>query len=68
MRHPNLANLSHDRQVSAILTASPEAIHSAASKLRRSKGGGAAKVVRPCPKCGQPFGAREMRKHVPTCK
>ena len=26
-----------------------------------------AKVLRPCPKCGRPFGARDLRKHVPTC-
>ena len=26
-----------------------------------------AKVLRQCPKCGEPFGARELRKHLPQC-
>ena len=26
-----------------------------------------AKVLRQCPKCGEPFGARELRKHLPLC-
>ena len=26
-----------------------------------------AKVLRQCPKCGEPFGARELRKHLPRC-
>ena len=26
-----------------------------------------AKVLRQCPKCGDPFGARELRKHLPQC-
>jgi ssDNA-binding Zn-finger/Zn-ribbon topoisomerase 1 len=25
------------------------------------------KVLRPCPKCGKPFGARELRIHKPRC-
>jgi len=25
------------------------------------------KVLRPCPKCGKPFGARELRLHKPKC-
>lgn len=25
------------------------------------------KVLRPCPKCGKEFGARELRKHIPRC-
>jgi hypothetical protein len=24
-------------------------------------------VYRPCPLCGEPFGAREMRTHLPVC-
>ena len=24
-------------------------------------------IMRPCPKCGVEFGAREMRKHKPRC-
>jgi len=26
-----------------------------------------AKVLRQCPKCREPFGARELRKHLPRC-
>lgn len=26
-----------------------------------------AKVLRQCPKCGEPFGARELREHLPRC-
>jgi hypothetical protein len=26
-----------------------------------------AKVLRQCPKCGEPFGTRELRKHLPRC-
>ena len=26
-----------------------------------------AKVLRQCPKCGEPYGARELRKHLPQC-
>ena len=26
-----------------------------------------AKVLRQCPRCGDPFGARELRKHLPLC-
>lgn len=26
------------------------------------------KVLKPCPKCGKNFGARELRKHIPTCE
>jgi hypothetical protein len=25
------------------------------------------KVMRPCPKCGKEFGARELRDHLPDC-
>jgi hypothetical protein len=25
------------------------------------------KILRPCPFCSKPFGAREMRTHVPRC-
>jgi hypothetical protein len=27
-----------------------------------------AKVLRPCPKCGLEFGAREIKVHIPKCK
>jgi len=26
------------------------------------------KVMRPCPKCGKQFGARDLREHKPRCK
>lgn len=26
-----------------------------------------AEVLRPCPKCGQPYGARKLRVHLPGC-
>lgn len=26
-----------------------------------------AKVIRPCPRCGVKFGARDLRAHLPTC-
>lgn len=26
------------------------------------------KVLRACPKCRLPFGARELRQHIPLCK
>jgi hypothetical protein len=29
--------------------------------------GGRPKVLKPCPKCGDTFGAREMAKHIPKC-
>lgn len=31
-------------------------------------GGGRTKTLRPCPTCGEPFGAREMRAHRSECK
>ncbi len=36
---------------------------------RRGKGSGGGRpvVLRPCPKCGASFSAREMRKHQPKC-
>jgi len=33
----------------------------------RRKRAGRKKVLRPCPTCGQKFGAREMREHLPSC-
>lgn len=26
-----------------------------------------AKALRPCPHCAKPFGARDLRKHLPLC-
>ncbi len=40
----------------------------AARELRLASGSGRRKLPRACPKCGGMFGAREMRKHIPTCK
>lgn len=28
---------------------------------------GKAKIERPCPFCGEKFGARELREHIPHC-
>ncbi len=33
----------------------------------RQLGSPRARVLRQCPKCGDPFGARELRKHLPRC-
>jgi len=27
-----------------------------------------AEVLRPCPKCGAPYGARKLRTHIPGCR
>lgn len=35
--------------------------------LRKTRAGGRPVVLRPCPKCDKPFGARAMRKHLPKC-
>jgi hypothetical protein len=61
----NLANLPHDAQIAAILTASREAIITAYSKLT---GQGRPRKSTACQWCGEMFGAREMRAHLPTCK
>jgi hypothetical protein len=40
-------------------------------RMRAARGdqlGGRPKKTRPCPKCGQPFGARDLRAHVPKCE
>ena len=37
------------------------------SAKRGDKVGGRPAVLRPCPKCGQEFGARELREHIPKC-
>lgn len=34
----------------------------------RKHHGGPQRVLRPCALCGEQFGAREMRKHVPACR
>lgn len=41
---------------------------SAAARTRQSLyGGGPAKKLLPCPKCGAMFSARDMRTHKPRC-
>lgn len=37
--------------------------------MRRIRAGRSprAKVLTPCPKCGNKFGARDLRKHIPAC-
>jgi hypothetical protein len=37
------------------------------NESRRIHSGGRPKVLKPCPKCGTSFGAREMAKHIPQC-
>lgn len=37
-------------------------------KRQKRTGPPRAKVLRPCPKCEQLFGARDLRKHKPQCK
>ena len=52
------------------------AIHAEAARrrvaTRRKSGepyaGGRKPVMRPCPKCGAPFGCLALRKHLPKCK
>jgi len=34
---------------------------------RRKLSGGRPKVLRPCAKCGEQMGARELIRHAPTC-
>lgn len=35
---------------------------------RRARGGGRPAVLQPCPKgCGQEFGVRDLRTHIPRC-
>jgi len=45
-----------------------EIFHEAAKRMRaRQAEPPRARVLRPCPKCGKPFGARELRIHKPKC-
>jgi hypothetical protein len=38
------------------------------SSLRKNtKNAGRKKLLRPCPKCGDQFGGRELRAHIPRC-
>ena len=34
---------------------------------RRIKSGGRPKVLRPCTKCGEQMGARDLIRHAPSC-
>jgi hypothetical protein len=47
----------------------PKLVKSAAAKLIRARATQppTPKVLSPCPHCGQPFGARELREHKPRC-
>jgi len=52
------------------LSAVPDDVLFAESARRmraRQKTPPRAEVLRPCPKCGAPFGARKLRAHIPTC-
>ncbi len=44
-------------------------ILSEAARIRRSRQKVAPrqKILNPCPKCGKPFGVRELRLHKPRC-
>ena len=37
------------------------------SRARQNLAGGRPKILRPCPKCGQEFGARDLAHHIPYC-
>ena len=39
----------------------------ALAALRRTHSGGDTTVLRPCPHCKQPMGARVLRAHTPRC-
>jgi hypothetical protein len=61
-----LSHLSQADQVAAILTASDEAIYTAANTIRsrrRTVPGGRPKKTQTCPTCGRELGSREMRAH-----
>ncbi len=44
----------------------PAFVLSEANRLR-GRLGGRKKVLKPCPKCGAKFGARELREHLSRC-
>jgi zinc-finger of a C2HC-type len=37
------------------------------NESRRVYAGGRPKMLKPCPKCGESFGTRDLAKHIPTC-
>ena len=37
------------------------------ASLRKSHKGGRPKILRPCPKCEELYGARELREHIAQC-
>ena len=54
--------------IAAVL--SDEDLHAEAARRRQAKRktfAGASPVLRPCPYCGDEFGARAMREHTPQC-
>ena len=65
----NLSKLSHEKQVAAILTASPAAIRSAIGKITRAarktvtRAGGRPPVIRECPRCHIQLPTAAMRRH-----
>jgi hypothetical protein len=44
-----------------------EQFQSEAGRRRGTSSSRRAKVLRPCPKCGAKFGARELKAHLPQC-
>ncbi len=39
----------------------------AARRMASRPGSGRQKMLKPCPKCGASFGARDLRAHLPKC-
>jgi predicted Zn-ribbon and HTH transcriptional regulator len=55
-------------EVDELLKKVPEAvIMSAAARISRSRARNKPKVMRPCGMCGEMFGAKELRDHLPRC-
>jgi hypothetical protein len=64
----NLSLLDPIAQIDAILTATPKAIFRAYALARTPRRTQKPPKLRPCQWCGQEYGAREMRLHVPKCR
>lgn len=51
-----------------------DVLHGEAARRRSAKrqtygaGTGRPKTLRPCPNCTKPFGAAELRRHLPQCQ
>lgn len=52
----------------ALELATPAQLARALAIKANARAGGRKAVLRPCPKCGNPFGARELREHIPRCE